>query len=385
MSVPVITSCQLELLSYKYTPQEAWGWPGGRYDGWTSGFIRLTGEDGTVGYGEIGDGLNVRQMVRPIVDWTAERVTGLPAEPRGVLEKLTRAAPSWGHGGLYQSVVSGIEAACFDLLGRHLGVPAHVLVGGAYRRELPAYASGGLAEDPEELAAEVRGYVADGFQAVKIRIGYGLDRDEERVAAAREALGPDGDLMVDLGASYLPDPPDVHQVIAMAARFEPYRLYWFEDPLPRTEVHAHAILRGEMQTRLAFGEAERTPDHIVRMLEAGAVDIIQPDAVSTGGILRLVELGALAQSHGARLAPHTWCSGPGLMANLTVVAASPAAVYLEVPRVPNPLREQTLQEPLTLVDGKVQLPDTPGLGLNVTEEIRSWSYDPTAGPRLANA
>src|SRR5690606_37768178 len=107
-------------------------------------FVRLTGDDGTVGYGEIGDGLNVREMIHPVFDWVAERVPGLPAEPRTIIERLTRAAPGWGHGGLYQSVSSGIEMAAFDLLGRALDVPAHVLLGGAYRRELPVYASGGL-------------------------------------------------------------------------------------------------------------------------------------------------------------------------------------------------------------------------------------------------
>src|SRR5690606_30603981 len=105
-------------------PEEYWSWPGGRYEGWTSAFVRLTGDDGTVGYGEIGDGLNVREMIRPVFDWVAERVPGLPAEPRTIIERLTRAAPGWGHGGLYQSVISGIEMAAFDLLGRALDVPA---------------------------------------------------------------------------------------------------------------------------------------------------------------------------------------------------------------------------------------------------------------------
>lgn len=384
-ALPAIASCQLELLSYRYTDEEVWAWPGGRYEGWTSAFIRLSGDDGSVGYGEIGDGLNVRDMIRPIVEWAGERVHGMPAEPRSVLERLSRAAPGWGHGGLYQSVVSGIEMATFDLLGRAVGLPAYALLGGAYRAALPAYASGGLSAEPEEIAAEVRDHVAAGYRAVKIRIGFGLSRDQDRVAAARDVLGPDGDLMVDLGASYLPDPPDVREVVHMARGLEPYRLYWLEDPLPRQDVAGHAQLRSEIDTRLAFGENERTPDHIARMLEAQAVDIVQPDAVYTGGILRQMEIASMVGSAGARLAPHTWCSGPGLMANLTVVAAAPAAVYLEVPRVPNPLREGTLREPLELVDGAVRLPQSPGLGLEISEEMRSWTYDPAAGPRLTNA
>lgn len=385
MSVPTIISCELELLSRRYTPDQYWTWPGGRYEGWTSAFVRLTADDGTVGYGEIGDGLNVRDMIRPAFEWVAERVVGEPAEPRGIIERLTRAAPGWGHGGLYQSVISGIEMAAFDLLGRALDVPAHVLLGGAYRRELPVYASGGLAVDPTELAAEMRDHAEAGFRAIKMRIGFGPAQDERRVAAAREALGDDVELMLDLGASYLPEPPDVRAVIELSRRLEPYRPYWLEDPLPRDDVAGHALLRRELATRIAMGENERTFDLVRRMLDAGAVDIVQTDAVYMGGILRQMEVASLAQAAGARLAPHTWCSGPGVMANLTVVAAAPAACYLELPRVPNALREGTMVTPLTIEAGKVLLPDGPGLGLEFTEEVRGWGYDPEAGPRLANA
>lgn len=385
MSAPSIVSCELEFLSRRYAPEQYWTWPGGRYEGWTSAFVRLTGDNGTVGYGEIGDGLNVRDMIRPAFDWAASRVIGQPAEPRGVIERLTRAAPGWGHGGLYQSVISGIEIASFDLLGRALGVPAHVLLGGAFRRQLPVYASGGIAADPSDLAAEMTSHVAAGFKAVKMRIGFGADIDEGRVAAAREALGDDVELMLDLGASYLPDPPDVRTVVELSERLDRYRPYWLEDPLPRDDVNGHAMLRRELSTRIAMGENERTFDLIRRMLDAGAVDIVQSDAVYMGGILRQMEVAALAQAAGARLAPHTWCSGPGVMANLTVVAAAPAACFLELPRVPNDLREGTMAQPLAIENGFVALPETPGLGVEFSDEVRGWTYDPEAGPRLANA
>src|SRR5690606_26061466 len=110
-----------------------------------------------------------------------------------------------------------------------------------------------------------------------------------------------------------------------------------------------------------------------RMLEAGAVDVVQTDAVYMGGILRQLEVAALAQAAGARLAPHTWCSGPGVMANLTVVAAAPAASFLELPRVPNALREGTMVAPLLIENGKVLLPDSPGLGVEFTHEVRAWA------------
>jgi D-galactarolactone cycloisomerase len=385
MTIAAIEKCELLLLSKRYTADQVWGWPGGRYGGWTSAFVRLTADDGTVGYGEIGDGLNTPELVDTMLRRAATMVVGLPAEPRAVLERLTRGAPGWGHGGLFQSVIAGIEIATFDLLGKLLGTPASTLVGGPIRTALPVYASGGLSADEEELRREINGHVAAGFDAVKIRIGYGKEKDVRRVAAAREALGPDRKLMLDLGASYLPDPPDLREAVAIAQALEPYAPYWLEDPLPRHDVRGHALLRREIATRVATGENERTPDHLVRLLDADAVDIIQTDALYVGGILRQLEIAALAQSAGVRLAPHSWCSGPGLMANAIVVACAPAAIFLEVPRVPNPLRERTLVKPIEVQEGTMQLPDLPGLGVNVDEELATWAFDPQAGPLLLNA
>jgi len=380
-----IERCELLLLSRRYAADEVWGWPGGTYQGWTSAFVRLTGTDGSIGYGEVGDGLNAPQLVPPMFRRASDMVTGLPAEPRVVLDRLTHGSPGWGHGGLFQSMIAGVEMATFDLLGNSLGVPAHTLLGGPVRTLLPVYASGGMNPDANELQSEVRGYVQEGFTSVKIRIGHGTATDVGRVAAAREELGETGRLMLDLGASYLESPPDLREVVALARALEPYSPYWLEDPLPRDDIRGHAILRGEIGTRIATGENERTPDHIRRLLDAGAVDIVQTDAVYVGGILRQMELAGIVASAGARLAPHTWCSGPGLMANVTVVACAPAGLCVELPRVPNPLREGTLVAPLRLQEGALVLPDAPGLGVHVSAEMESWVFDPHAGPRLHNA
>lgn len=385
MTAQRIESCELILASHRYRTEDVWGWPGGTYRGWTSAFVRLRSQDGAVGHGEIGDGLNTPDLIEPMVRRAAEMVRGVPAEPRSVLDVLTAGSPGWGHGGLFSSVIAGIEMATFDLVGTAHGLPAHALLGGPVRTELPVYASGGLSQEPDEVGAEVTAHVRAGFRAVKIRIGYGAQLDQRRVAAAREALGPDGDLMLDLGASYLPDPPDLRDVIALARTFEPFAPYWLEDPLPRRDIAGHARLRGEIDTRIATGENERTPDHVRRLLDAQAVDIIQTDAVYVGGILRQLELAALAEAAGARLAPHTWCSGPGLMANVIAVACAPAGLCVELPRVLNPLRERTLAQPLELVAGRLRLPQTPGLGVIVDEDVQSWAYDSQAGPVLHNA
>lgn len=384
-SEAIIAECELKLISYLYRPEEVWAWPGGVYRGWTTAFLRVATDDGFEGIGEIGDGLNFPEAMQPLVERLAHAVVGRPARPRAIVSALERSAPGWGAGGLVASVISGIEIAVIDLLGRRLGVPAHVVVGGAYRDELPAYASGGMRLDPRELQEELTGYVAAGYRAVKIRIGHGFDLDVRRVEAAREAIGVDVQLMLDFGASYLSEPPSLGYLTRLARRLEPYHPDWLEEPLPRQDVVGHARLRGATSIPIAAGEGERSLDNILRMLDAGAVDILQTDAVYVGGILRQLEIGQLAGQAGVRLAPHTWGSGPALMANALAVACSPAGLIVEVPQVPNPLRERTLAEPLRLVDGKLRASQVPGLGVVLPDDLRSQGYDPRALPTLHTA
>ncbi len=370
------------LISHRYRPEEVWGWPGGVYRGWTTAFLRVVSDDGCEGIGEIGDGLNFPEAIQPIVDRFVPGVVGRPARPRAIVAALESSAPGWGVGGLVSSVISGIEIAIIDLIGKRAGVPAQAVLGGAYRDNVPAYASGGLTVEPKALQDELTAYLRAGYRAVKIRIGHGFDLDLRRVEAAREAVGADVQLMLDFGASYLAEPPSLGYLTRLARRLEPFEPDWLEDPLPRRDVVGLARLRRETCIPIAAGESERSLDNVLRMLDAEAVDILQTDAVYVGGILRQIEIGELAGQAGVRLAPHTWGSGPGLMANAVAVACSPAGLIVEVPQVLNPLRELTLAEPLRLVDGTLRAPQSPGLGVVLPDELRSRGFDPYAVPSL---
>lgn len=380
-----IVRAELLLSSYRYREAEIWHWPGGEYRGWTTAFVRLTDDTGQTGLGEIGDGLNTPLLIRPLYERAARLVKGLPVSPRAVRDALVRSAPGWGAAGLFQSVIAGFELATFDLLGRISSLPAHQLLGGAKAQTVTPYASGGLSTDPDEIHREVSGHVERGFGAVKIRIGFGAGMDTDRVAAARDALGPERHLMLDLGASYLPEPPDWRQVMALYEALAPADPYWLEDPLPRRDVEGHARLRRELPTRIATGENERDVDLVQRWLDAGAIDILQTDVLYVGGILSQLELAELAHRHGVALAPHSWCSGPGLMANLTTVATAPAGLWLEYPQPRNPFREGTLATPLQLAQGRIPVPDAPGLNVSLPATLENMDFDEEAGPVLRNA
>lgn len=380
-----IASVECIRLTYRYREDEVWGWPGGTYHGWTAGFVRVTAADGQYGIGEIGDGLSAPELVPPVV----RQFTGLligedPRRVRFLKDRLYRSGAVWGRRGLAISVISGVETALFDLVGKALGVPAHVLVGGALRTRLPVYASGGLATTPEELRRELRAYVERGFRAAKIRIGFGIRADVERVAAAREGLGPDGRLLLDLGGSYLPESPSVVEVAELIRELAPFRPFWLEEPLHPDDIAGHARLRGLGLVPIAAGENTRTIHEVRQLLAAGAVDILQTDAVYAGGILEQIEIGALARESGVSVAPHTWGSAPGLMANMHAFACTPNGLIVEWSQAHNPLRELILREPLRFEGGQLLLPEHPGLGVDITPDLQQrYPYDP-AGTAVLN-
>lgn len=379
-----IASVECIRLTYRYREDEIWGWPGGTYPGWTAGFVRITTADGLYGIGEIGEGLSAPDLIPPIVNKFAPLLIGQDARRiRYLKDRLYRSAVVWGRRGLAISVISGIESALFDLVGKALSVPAHVLIGGALRTRVPVYASGGLATTLPDLQQELRTYVERGFRAVKIRIGFGLKEDIERVAAAREAVGNTVRLLVDLGGSYLPKSPTVVDIMTLLRELEPFHPFWIEEPLHPDDIAGYARLRALNIIPIAAGESTRTVHEVRQYLQAGAVDIIQTDAVCAGGMLEQMEIGFLAQEHSVSVAPHTWGSAPGLMANIHAFACILNGLIVEWSQAYNPLREMILREPLQFEEGELVVPSHPGLGIDITAElIEQYPYDPAGIPVL---
>ena len=372
------------MLTYRYSPEEMWGWPGGTYRGWTGAFVRVTDEDGQYGIGEIGDGLPAHELVPAAVEKLGATIIGEdPKQIRKLKDRMYRSVPGWGRRGLGISVISGIETALFDLVGKVLKVPAHVLVGGAIRDRLPVYASGGVDRSPQELAEEFKGYVERGFKAVKVRIGYGLERDVKIVSTVRAAIGKETKLLLDYGGSYLPHPQNALELERLARMLEPYDPFWLEEPLHPDDLVGHARLRSATSIPIAAGENTRTIHEAAQMVEIGAVDILQTDVVYAGGILEQLEIAAMAARKGVMMAPHTWGSAPGLMANIHAAACIPNLLLVEYSQAYNPLRERILTQPLRMENGELIVPDTPGLGVDITEELmEAYPYDPSGAPVL---
>jgi len=377
-------------LSYRYKEEERWKCPG-----WVSlqrnaMLVRLHTDKGICGIGEIGEATSIPEGVMRIVE---ERFKPMllgedPTRIEYLWNKMYIRTQHWGMTALAVAIISGLEIALWDILGKWLGRPVYDLLGGPCREKIRVYASAGMNQTPERLQDEMKRYREEGYTAVKMRIGNrDVRSDIDAVRAAREALGPAVDLMADAGMCYVDSPWDFPTVRRVVRELEPCRLFWLEEPFTADNIDDFALLRRLTDIPIATGEHVYTKYEFKRYLTARAVDILQPDATRCGGILEAKKIAALAEAFRRRCAPHIFTSGVSLMANLHVIFSTPNMLVMEYDRTPNPLRDELLVEPLVYRDGYVELPKpVPGLGVELTDEVlKKYSYipgDPNLKPRF---
>ncbi|WP_248897715.1 mandelate racemase/muconate lactonizing enzyme family protein [Haloplanus halobius] len=261
------------------------------------------------------------------------------------------------------SAASGVDIALWDIAGKHHGVPVSRLLGGPVGGDIKPYASDLFWQDPATMAERAASYVDRGFAGVKTHLGRGLDADEERVAAMRDAIG-DAELMVDVNCGY--DRPDARRVGRM---LDDYDVYWYEEPLSPYDVEGLAELRERLDVPIAAGENEYTKWGFRDLFEAGAVDYAMPDAMRCGGITEAKKICALGEAFGTVVSPHCFTTGVGLAATMHVIAASPACEWLEFDPTDFPVYESLFETPPTLDDGRMAVPEEPGLGVRLDADV----------------
>jgi L-alanine-DL-glutamate epimerase-like enolase superfamily enzyme len=278
-----------------------------------------------------------------------------------------RVFPILGRRGLTICAMSGIDMALWDLLGQSLGQPVWRLLGGKCHARLPAYASGGWADD-KNIGEQLSGYVEQGgFRAVKMRVGV-MDGDVmtsvRRVRAARAGLGEGIELMTDAHGTFS---------VAEAKRFcreaAECRLAWFEEPVSSDNKAGCAEVRAATDIPIAAGESEFTRFDFLELARLHAVDIFQPDLAICGGLTEGLRIAALAAAYQIALAPHLWGGALMFAAGLQLCAVSPSALIVEYSLLPNPLQHELALEPITVKAGEIEIPDRPGLGVSVNEEF----------------
>ncbi len=343
------------------------------YDARTAMLVRVTADDGTTGWGEA---YGPPEPSAAIVDHVLAPLI-LGADPRDTLplwERMYARTRDSGRGGMVLHALSAVDIALWDLKGKAFGVSISRLLGGRFRERVQAYATG-LYFRPQdeftaELVAEARGYVAEGFRAIKLKVGLTPELDLRHARAVRAAIGPDVSLMVDANHAY-----DAATAIRLGRDFEHLDIRWFEEPVIPEDLEAYAEVAHALDLPVAGGEAEFTRFGFRRLLEARAVDIIQPDLTATGGFTECQRIAALASAHGVRYLPHVWGSVVGLAAGLQFVAALPPATaslhplepLFELDRTPNRFRDGLAAESLRHEGGWLAIPDRPGLGITIDE------------------
>jgi L-alanine-DL-glutamate epimerase-like enolase superfamily enzyme len=275
--------------------------------------------------------------------------------------------PALGRRGLTISAISGIDIALWDILGQTLGMPIWQLLGGKCRDSLAAYASGGWAP-AESIGEQLAGYIeTGGFGAVKMRVGS-ADGDAltsaRRVAAARKYLGEGVGIMADAHGTF-----DVAEAKRFCRLVTDYGLAWFEEPVTADDIPGCAEVRAGTDIPIAAGESIFTRFDYRDLALARAVDIFQPDLAICGGITEAMRIAALAASQQIKLAPHMWGGAIMFAAGLQICATAPAAFIVEYSLGHNPLMHDLVAEAFPVIDGRIEVPDRPGLGLTIDDDF----------------
>jgi D-galactarolactone cycloisomerase len=278
-----------------------------------------------------------------------------------------------GMKGVTISALSAVDIALWDIKGRAMGLPVYQLLGGAYRERARAYATGlyepqGVPDVTDALVEEAVGYKEDGFQGMKLKVGYGIDMDLEYVKAVREAIGDDLHLMVDANHAY-----NASEAIRLARELEKFDVYWFEEPVPPEDLDGYLEVKNNSAILIAGGECEYTRFGFRELINRRAVDILQPDLCAAGGFTELARIIAMASAANLPVVPHVWGTNVGLAASLQLFATlphfperrHPADPFFEYDRSSNPLRDGVTAEPFVMKDGYLDIPDRPGLGITL--------------------
>jgi L-alanine-DL-glutamate epimerase-like enolase superfamily enzyme len=278
-----------------------------------------------------------------------------------------RVFPVLGRRGHLISAISGIDMALWDILGKSLGEPVWRLLGGRRKVSYPAYASGGWAPTAG-IVEELQSFIDRGnFKAVKMRVGAGdgtLAHSVERVKAARAGLAPDIDIMCDAHGTFS---------VAEAKRFcrevADCNIGWLEEPVVADDKRGMAEVRASSDVPISTGESEFTRFAFRDLAELRACDIFQPDLSICGGVTEAMRIEAIASAFQLRFAPHLWGGALTFASGLHVLSVASTGFIVEYSLGANPMLHELVVEDFTVVDGHLEIPDRPGLGVTVDEEF----------------
>ena len=278
-----------------------------------------------------------------------------PAFPRGIRAELWKALNYEGVTGVGQFALAATDIALWDILGKNAGLPVYKMLG-AYRDRMPVYSMCGWYYDNDGDLSHFKRQLTDaleqGYKAVKIKVGkYSLDDDVNRIRLALDTLGKDRRLMVDANQVF-----DRKEALRRGRVYQEMGCFWLEEPLPPQDMEGFALLAQALDMRIATGENLNTKYAFAELIAKRGADIVQPDHRRAGGVSEWMEIAAIADAYGVKVASHG-----GGATNLNMLLAMPNAIYMES------------GGPAKIIDGEVPAPEEPGMSSEVSaEEIRKY-------------
>src|SRR5262245_57732718 len=332
-------------LSQPFAYSRAW------YDTRTATLVEIETDAGLTGWGEC---YGPARMTAAVVNSVASWLVGEdPLRTDYLWQMIYARLRDHGQKGVVIEGLSGIDIALWDIKGKHFGAPVHQLLGGPLRSEVQAYATGlyrRKSGDPlRYLAEEAAGSVAEGFAAVKLKVGFGVEEDAAVTRAVRAAIGPGVALMIDANHAY-----DATAAIRLGRMIEAQDIFWFEEPVPPEDVAGYRAVKAALAIPIAGGECEYTRFGFRELVVSRAVDIVQPDTCAAGGLSECKKIADMAEAFGVRYNPHVWGTGIAIAASLQLLAVLPAhtlslapvAPMLEFDRTEHPIRQALLAQPI---------------------------------------
>jgi L-rhamnonate dehydratase len=335
--------------------------------------VKITTDAGLVGWGEV-DGCP--SVTKAIIEapYSHTMVTGLrslligedPLQTRHLWSKMYRATMYYGRGGAVVQAMAGIDIALWDLKGKALGQPIVELLGGAVRDRMRVYSSNMFQFSVEETVARAKHAVDTGHTGVKFGWEpFGQDEalDLRYVEAIRRGIGDQVDFMLDVGLAW-----DAKTTIRRARLFEPYRLFWIEEPLPPDDYAGYAKVSAACVQHVAAGEEECTVAGFERLIDEGQVDIVQIDLTRTG-FTQAIEIADYAARRGRKVCNHNFTTGVNTAASLHFLCAIQNALVMEYCTEPGEITRTLAKNPVRITDGYAYLPQGPGLGVEPDEDV----------------
>ena len=336
-------------------------------------FVRVQTDEGIHGIGEAyscGPDDATAAIVADFETWLIGR------DPRDIeaLWHLMYSSSRFPGGSILNSAISGIEHACWDILGKSVGLPVYRLLGGKFRDRIRVYQAPRGAT-PEALAEDALRLIERyGYTALKINpqppnwqaMPYSavVRQAAARLEAVRAAVGEDVDIGVDPHARIF----EPVRALEMAEALKPFRPFFFEEPLRPENIDAMAEVRAKSPVPIATGEMLYTKFQFRELLEKRAADVIQPDICVAGGLLEMRKIAAMAEAHYVTVAPHNPMGPVATVVNVHFSASAPNFLILEYNPDDMGARRDILQEPLKVVDGYIEVPERPGLGVELNVE-----------------